>query len=303
MTATAIFDPSDCGNTNICVRGGTCKTAFSNIRIIPRVRGITTVVWSFSSTEATAPVRFRLEVGRAPHNESNDWEPVTELQEGVTTLQDTKRRSHGWYRLAYYRILAEDAAGRTFTSTPQPATGTLMSSQQESMFREIVRRERLRARRRMSEMSQGALLKVRYYGEPCTECAEPNSGLPLDDRCPSCFGVGYKYGYYHPIACFAVDLGNLSHDLKMFESQFPRIEGNTAQIRFLNIPFVHPWDVWVDYSSDNRYLIGQISPQTSLGALPVICNAAVARLAYTHPAYAVPVYPEDKPALFFGERL
>lgn len=297
------FGGATCGSDRSCNSDGfSVGSLIPNVVVKPRVIGETLVTWDFRSEKAKPPVRFRLEFSQSSHGEGTVWEPVSDFAEDTFAAIDSRSRSAGWYRLAYYRVLAIDADGNWFKSDPVPANQTFKQKQHESLFREIVRREQLRARRRNTEMSIGALLKVRYYGEPCGTCRDPNTELSINHDCPDCFGRGYRLGYYHPYPCFAVDLGGGQHDLKMFEEQGPRVDDSPRVMRFLNMPQVHPWDIWVDYSSDYRYLIGQIQAITTIGSLDVICNAAVSRIEFTDPAYKVPVYADQNPALFFAKK-
>ncbi|NBV42964.1 hypothetical protein EBR96_09400, partial [bacterium] len=61
--------------------------------------------------------------------------------------------------------------------------------------------------------------------------------------------------------------------------------------RFLNIPPVNSWDVWVDKDTDDRWMFGQINSLTTINRFPIICQAAVTRLDYNHPVYKIPVNP------------
>jgi hypothetical protein len=259
-----------------------------DFRIVPRVVGGTVILWDYNRASGLGPrPKFQVQVGRADAAE-DAWAPISGTIGNNYFFIDNVRRDAGFYRRTYYRLQIK-GNGRTVYSQPKPADSQLLNTSQRRLYDEILRREQMRYGDKESPASTGYLLKVRYHGDPCPECTDPDSGQSYKSDCSRCYGVGYDKGYYPPFPCFHVDLDNMAHDLKMFAEQGPAIQGGTRGIRYLNIPAVHPWDVWVDAASDHRYLIGQIVPITSFGVYPLICNAAASQLSFDDPVYKIPV--------------
>lgn len=271
------------------VRIGCGDSLFDGLYVVPRVAGETEVYWTLGPSSLRGELEFKLQIDRAGHNEAGDWEDVTEFAPGVVSLVDSETRSAGWYRRTYYRVVVRDSRGDESYSHAVPANQGLLNQATTRTYREIVRRESKRNRLRNTPTTPGHLLKVRYYGDPCTVCVDPFSGDPITDQCDQCYGVGYTQGYHPPFPCFNVDLTPTPEHLQMYEDQGPMIQGGVSQIRYLNIPPVHPWDVWVEAATDYRYLIGQIKPITAFGSLNVVCTAAAARLSFDHPVYRIDV--------------
>lgn len=259
------------------------------MHVIPRITGGTIVAWTLGPVTLKPPLRFQLEVDRAGHNFADDWEIVAPYTEDIHFATDPEQRSAGWYQSTYYRVSVRDADGVVTRSNPIAANQGRLNPQQNRNYNEIYRREDKRYRLRNTPSSPGYLLKVRYYGTRCLSCIDPDSGEPTNDKCPNCYGVGYVNGYHEPFPCFNVDLGPVPHHLSMYKEQGPMIEGGIGGIRYLNVPPVHPWDVWVDATTDYRYVIGQIQPIASFGEINLVCNAAAARLAFDHPVYRISV--------------
>lgn len=265
-------------------------SVFVSVSVIPRIIGGAIVSWTLSSNRFTAPLAFQLEVSRAGHDLANDWEVVQPFTYDINQAVDPSHRAAGWYQRTYYRIAAQDAMGTVHYSKPIAANQGRLNPAQLRFYNEIVRREQKRNTLRNSPTTPGFLLKIKYYGEKCTECVDPDRGESTDDQCPLCFGVGYVQGYHPPYPCFNVDLGPVPHNLDMYKDQGPIIAGGVGGMRYLNIPPVHPWDVWVDATSDYRYMLGQIRPTTVFGEINVVCEAAAARLPFDHPVYQIAVF-------------
>ena len=277
--------PTNCPTFTACPG----DTTFKSVHVIPRTTGGTLVAWTIGQTQLTGTLSFQLEVGRAGHNHATDWEVVVPFTPNTFYAVDPARRAAGWYQKTYYRVVVSGTGGPPIASVPISANQGRFNPGQKRLYDEIIRRETKRNLLRDTPTSHGYLLKVKYYGDRCTRCMDPDSGEPTDDKCPVCYGVGYQRGYHEPYPCFNVDLTASEHHLSMYKEQGPMIEGGVGSIRYLNVPPVHPWDVWVDGQSDYRYLIGYIKPLASFGDIHVLCRAAAARLALDHPVYSIDV--------------
>jgi len=271
---------------------GGCKAdeLFRAVYVKPRVSAGTIVHWVLGPNNLPGPLEFQLEVNHGGHSRADGWEVIQPFTKNVQYILDPKQRNAGWFQRTFYRVTARDAAMIMHQSTPIPANQGRLNSMQAGLYREVVRREQQRSLMSDTPCSVGYLLKVKYYGDRCVHCMDPDSGLSLTANCDYCYGVGFVRGYHPAYPCFNVDLSPVSSDLTMYQDQGPIITGGTSMIRYCAVPVeAHPWDVWVDARSDYRYLIGQIQPTTSFGDLNVVCNAAVARLPFDHPAYKIPL--------------
>ena len=241
------------------------------------------------ATPPMAPVMVRLEYSRAGTKTADDWCPVTNWAADTGQLLDPVHRDAGWYLRTYYRVAVRGANGTLMYSPAISGEFGGMNPGQLRLYRKIVTSEQRRYNDRATPARRGTLLKVRYYGQQCTECYDEESGKVFKHDCNTCFGVGYTLGYYPPVPCFFAEYGPISDDLQITEEMGTMVEGRTTTMRFLNIPAVHPWDVWVDDGSDHRFIIGGIQPMTSFGPLDVVCRAAVGRLSFDHPVYRINV--------------
>jgi len=288
MPTPSLLNP--CGPGLPCHASTACgDPLFDSVRVIPKVTGGTTIVWDFRPTPTVRPpYSFQVQVGRADAVE-DEWQTLGAFVRNAYFHVDAAHRDAGFYRRTYYRVAVRAGNNAVYYSQPVAADSQILSPGQSRLYRELIRRETSRYRDPEAPATIGYLLKVRYHGDPCPECTDPDSGLCYKSDCGTCFGVGYDKGYYPPFPCFYADLGPMKHDLKMFTDQGPVIAGGVCSLRYLNIPPVHPWDVWVDAASDHRLVIGEITPITSFGVYDLICVAAAARLSFDHPVYKIPV--------------
>lgn len=277
-----------CEISSRCVAACDGMDLFQGVQVIPRIAGGTQLFWSLKPAVRLSQPEFRLELSRAGHIDADDWEPLTRWQAGVNTFVDEEVHSAGWYLQAHYRIAVRDAQQVVYRSKPVPTQWGNFSNSQRRLIRDVIRREQQLQGRSDSPYIPGLLFKVRYHGEICRDCTDVDSGMVIDDQCESCYGVGYDLGYYSPV-CFPVQLSGVPHDLQMYQDQGPFVSGGVTQVMYLNFPQVDPWDVWVDMTTDFRYVIGKIQPVYNQGSLNLVCAAAAARLSFDHPAYQIPL--------------
>lgn len=257
---------------------------------MPSVRFGTTVTWVTAPHNWLEPVMYRLEANRTgAYTDSQDWQPVTPWQAGISTAVDPRPRADGWYDLTYYRVAVRDGNGLVQYSANIRANQASLSRSQARTANEILRREYKRLQLADTAATPGYLLKIRFYGNKCSLCVDPDSGEPTRTSCPQCYGTGYISGYHKPVPCFNVDIGPSSEDLKLPTDVGLTTVGGVFSLRFVNEPTVFSTDVWVNGITDDRYVIGQIESVASINGVRLVGRATAARLSYDHPVYSVPV--------------
>ena len=236
-----------------------------------------------------SPIQVRLEISRAGTSNADDWKGVTNWVADTGQLLDPLHRDAGWYQRSFYRVAVRGANGAILYSPAISGAMGGLNRGEARLYRKAVSEEQRRYRSVSTPARSGQLLKVRYYGERCCECFDDESGKTFKNDCDTCFGVGFTLGYHNPVPCFFAEFAPIQEDLKITEEMGSMVEGRTTVLRYLNLPAVHPWDVWVDSASDHRFIIGGIRPLMSFGPYNVICQAAVGRLSFDHPVYRINV--------------
>lgn len=274
-----------------CLTPGCIVTDKIKLSVYPRVIGGTVISWAIlPGANFTEQAVYQVQVGKTGHNYASDWQNVGPSRTNASAITDFEYRNVGSFANTFYRVLVNDVSGLFVSNPVIPAIGHL-SVQQQRLYDEIIRREMRRYVDPAQPAGEGYLLKVRYQGTPCPECIDPDTGTRVKHDCSTCFGAGYEFGYYQPYPCFYLDIGNYASDLKMLPEQGMSNPGLSSGARFLNLPPVNSWDVWVDKDTDDRWMFGQISSLTTINRFPIICQAAVTRLDYNHPVYKIPVNP------------
>lgn len=257
------------------------------IKIWPSTVGGTLIAWELPSTLAVSgDAVYRVQFGRTPSNNDNTWEDVGNPDTNITQVVDYKYRDVGDDRYSYYRLEITDGDVK-YLSQPYFSDVGVMSMAQRRLYNEIVRREQRRYRDRATPACIGYLIKLRRHGPPCPECTDPDTNQRYLEHCPVCFGGGYDRGYYKPIKCFYMDVGNYKRNVVVTENAGMTTEGNISSLKWLNIPNVDPGDIWVDANTDYRWEIGEITVVTKVASLPLICTAPGARLPLNDVAYTI----------------
>lgn len=274
---------SDC-NTNLACVTNTCSGDI-RLSIWPRSTGGTVVEWSFGKNFIVDDTtRYQLQFSHSSSNEGDNWIDVGPILTNQIFAIDYAIRDIGQIRHSYYRLVVYRGA-EISVSQPFYSDMANFSRRQRLLFDEILRREQRRYTDPAAPASPGTLLKLRRHGIVCPECTDPDTNQRIKEHCSTCFGAGYKYGYYAPISCFFVDLGPSQIDTLINESVGMHTQGPIVMGRFLNIPQVDPGDIWISSTTDYRWQIGKINTLAKIDHLSIVCTASMARLEFNHPVY------------------
>lgn len=106
----------------------------------------------------------------------------------------------------------------------------------------------------------GVLLKRRVAGPRCPRCVEADGQQSLNEHCPDCLGTGILGGYYPGIALTVIkDAIEVSES----RSQLGYMESETVTGRCIAYPWVRRGDIWVEDTTDKRYVFISASPNAS----------------------------------------
>lgn len=260
-----------------------CRSPFDRVIVRRLFSEGVKVSWSLlPSFRDPGPLSFALYFSNGGAHD--DWElvglPVDDTYEAIDPVQ----RDWGTVTRAKYRVTVQSALG-TYESDPVWSSG-LLDKRDWLKLREAVRQRRQIYRREAA--NRGYLLRRRYIGDACTTCADPQTGEPTDPACPSCFGTGYRCGYFFPADC---TYAFLKPTERKIDQNVPR--GTTEIVSrmadMLAVNLIDTDDIWVDARSDDRYSVDTISEVATIRGVAVAATVKLDVLPYSSPLYAIQI--------------
>lgn len=274
--------------------GKVCDWIFADISAWPTIEGGTRVDWTMHPRFGDPqPHIFQLQFGRTDNLQADDWIDVGSSVANGYYAVDSQKRVYGTRQWTHYRIklVTENA---TYISSARSLYGNL-GRRYWNIAKEIERKEVLRLKNDAGQ--RGYLLKRRLFGEPCT-CLDHQTGEISNPQCSLCYGTGFLNGYYAPVPCVYAELSQQSH--RSHVNTGGRGADDTAPVvsgRFLARPQIYSYDVWVDKDTDMRWRIHTVKNIVELQGFPVVVQAELRLIQYSHPVYkiAMPVVDDFEP--------
>jgi hypothetical protein len=270
-----------------CVNGcpTECSWIFSDLHVKPLSRGGTRVEWMIHPHfNDPTPYSFELQFGRTENPNADDWTTIAGPLTDVYFADDAQQRLFGLQMFSFYRVKLSTIRG-TYYSAPQSALGGWEKADTIKVKNLLWQTE---LRLKQAAGSEGYLLKRRLYGEKCT-CVDVQTDECRDPDCVNCYGTGIVSGYFDPYPCFYVEFTK-----KRFRSHVSdtgtQADGVVENVRMLNTPTIHSYDVWVDRGSDTRWFVHNVESEVDIRGIPIILFPVQLRMApYTHVIYRLPI--------------
>jgi len=152
----------------------------------------------------------------------------------------------------FYKVKLEDGDGELYYSEPTKLAA-YWNRYDWTLGREILRKESLVIHKRAG--TRGWLFKRRLWGEPCTAegCVTPDTGEINNPNCAVCYGTGVVGGYYDALDYWVIM--NPTQSIRKLDATAGLLVQNLETVRCLAYPAPAPNDVWVQYGSNQRYII------------------------------------------------
>lgn len=251
------------------------------------IYGTTRVWWQLEPDfNDPGPYVFQLQVGGTGLAEADDWRDILAPIVNGYSAYDNKRHDAGSVITAHYRVTLTTGAGK-YVSSPSPSTGELADNEWV-LAREILRKETLRHRK---VSIGGFLIKAFRYGAPCPRCRDKLTEESSDIDCPVCYGTSYENGYHPaaPLQCWDITPGMLEQ-----EESDDQLVGTTRRnalitARVIGFPALNSRDVWVNGSSDERWLVRAIKIAASMRGVPLVYEVQMELLPLTNIIYQLPL--------------
>jgi hypothetical protein len=271
---------------------------FRRVAVDHMVRGVTRVWWQLERVfNDPGPYTFQLQFGRTGLKNALDWKDAGPPVVNAYVAQDPTFREIGYDLSSHYRVVLTTPTN-TYVSQPASCTGDL-NEKDWLLAREVIRKEMVRHK---LASTSGYLLKPLRYGKPCKRCRDALTQEILDSDCPICSGTGFELGYHPPLPVQFWDLTpqtiaeNVDAQLKGMTRDNPYV---TARV--IGFPALNKYDIWVNGSSDERWLVDTIQVVAAIRGVPVIYSVKMGLLPLSNSAYALEI--GNEPATRTGPTL
>lgn len=258
---------------------------FRRVSVDHMVRGVSRVWWQLERLfREPGPYVFQLQFGRTGLRDASDWvnvgDPVTN---GYFAL-DPAWREGGYSLTTHYRVKLTTPQN-VYVSQATPAFGEL-TEKDWLIAREILRKEQLRNK---LVSIPGYLIKPMRFGVPCPRCRDPMSSEVTDANCQVCNGTGFEVGYHpaQPMQCW-----DLSPQVD--QSDVADVKGTTrvepyVNARVIGFPALNKKDVWVNGSSDERWVIETIQVSAAIRGVPLVYQVRMGLIPFSNGMYTIEV--------------
>jgi len=259
---------------------------FRRVSVDHMVRGTTRVWWQLERTfNDPGPYVFQLQLGKTGLRDSADWVNIGPPVVNGYNAYDSDWREAGYDLLDHYRVVLTTPTS-VYVSQAANCYGDL-PEKDWVIAREIIRKEQLRFK---YVAVPGYLLKPFRFGKPCTRCRDQLTQEVLDSDCPVCNGTGFEVGYHPPLALQCWDLSTQT----IQEGVDAQLKGITREnpyitARVIGFPAINKNDIWVNGSSDERWLVETIQIAAAIRNVPLVYQIKMGLLPFSNTAYAIEV--------------
>jgi hypothetical protein len=259
---------------------------FRRVSVDHMVRGVTRVWWQLEPQfREPGPYVFQLQYGYTPSNDAVDWKNVgAPVTNGYFAL-DPGWREGGTELLTHYRVTLTTPE-EIYVSQPANCFGEL-TERDWLLAREIIRKEQLRHR---LVSVPGYLLKQYRYGKPCKRCRDELTSEITDNNCSLCNGTGFEVGYHPalPLQCWDLSPETIQ------ERVDNQLKGSTREnayikARVIGFPALNKKDIWVNGSTDERWLVEVIQIVAAIRNVPLVCEVQMGLMPFNNSIYAIEV--------------
>jgi len=292
MEVTMYWDAAQSDDRNSCQPcSTTCPAVFDRVIVSHVIRGGSTIMWELLQTFIDpGPLVFQLQVASISGADTDAWENVGLPVENQYCAIDPEQRVWGKTQYTHYRVKLTTPLG-TYYSAPVFGLGVL-DRRGWRHAREIIRQNRL-AFRVGPGGQEGYLLKRRWTGQRCPVCTDLQTNEPRDAYCPTCYGTGFRCGYYYPMSCIWAELSPARRHIELDAGQARgTINDVIVQARMIAIDLMSEDDIWVSDKTDDRYYIHSVQNIAEIRGVPLLAQVEMRPIAYTSPVYTIEI-PRD----------
>jgi hypothetical protein len=262
----------------------TRDSVFRRVEVDHLIEGGTRISWSLRRHfKEVGPYVYQLQAGATGVSTADDWVDVGEAGTGIFSLADFTQRVFGKRLTTHYRIKLTTSDAIHY-SAPASTYG-LLGKRDWLLARAIVRKELLRHNKKSSP--NGFLLKRKWTGTvvPDDAVIDPLTGEIIKSSNTDGKGTEFVGGYFAPVPMF-IDVSP--------ETNYVQLDPNRGTINDIEIqgraiayPQLNHKDIWVNSTSDERYVIHRVQNVAEIRSVPIIVTVTMRPVSFKDPAYDV----------------
>jgi len=192
------------------------------------------------------------------------------------------------HRTIYYKVVVTHPTDGTAEQIKNVEAG--LDRRRAGIVRKL-RRDALVMLRKGSG-TEVAILKRRWWGEPCT--CRSKVGTTTRAHHEPCNGTGVVYGYWNAVYGFAT---RSSEPIRVATTEKGNEESHYISVLLLDVPEVNRYDILVFLRDNKRYLVEEVNT-TEIHAVSVHQELKVSELSRSSREYALKVDPWHTPEWF-----
>lgn len=267
-----------------------CRSVFDRVSVSYLIRGATRVMWELLDTYTDPrPLEFQLQVGRTNNPLADDWEDVGLPVVDQYFALDDEQRVFGKMNWTHYRVRVTSSLSVAY-SLPVAGTG-ILDRRDWRIARDIVRQRKL-AFRVGPAGQRGYLLKRRWSGERCPLCLDHQTQQVRNPDCASCYGTGFKCGYYFPLSCVWAELEPKTRHTHTDMQFRGTVDDIAVRATVIMTELLSEMDIFVADKTDDRYFVHEIQHIAEVRGVPLIASVGLRPVPYSSVIYEI-VIPDQ----------
>lgn len=146
---------------------------------------------------------------------------------------------------------------------------------------------RLRLQKRSQPVRRGVLLKRKLNGPECPQCIDELTKQITRTDCNVCYGTGIVGGYWiqdEPNVIVISEYQSISD-----VSTLGHIDPIKRQCFFIGLPVPAVGDVWIDTTTNRRYIVREATSASVINDIPIVTKALLGLLPSGDIAYKVEI--------------
>ena len=225
---------------------------FTGIKLIPSYGFGHVIQWSIDPVFNEAnPHNFTVQASGTQDFSVIEYElPVG----NAFSALDNEKEKQAFTLDIFYRVKLTTGDNNTYFSQSQAFIGSRYGRREYVLAREIIRKELLRIRKYTG--GQAFLLKRKIHGQQHYDAKiDPVTGMSLTDETTG-HGSHFAIGYYDPLA-FYTSFEDDSKNRRMSPDGLGLLDLTQQQFRTIGFPIIETYDVIVEPTNDQRYMVKQ----------------------------------------------